>query len=162
MKTLYLIGGPMGVGKTTVGEALKNELPQSIYLEGDYGWNGIPFVLNEENKKKVINNIIGMINDSFTKYENVILGWVMDQQKTIDSIVNGLYENYIKVVSISLVAQPYVIKNRLQKDINSGKRKDDGVIERSLKRLPLFSELNTRKIDTTYLNVEEIVEEIKK
>lgn len=34
-KTLYLIGGPMGVGKTTVGQQLKKELPDCVLLDGD-------------------------------------------------------------------------------------------------------------------------------
>lgn len=162
MKTLYLIGGPMGVGKTTIGEVLSTKLLKSTFLEGDYGWKGIPFVLNDENKKKVLANVIEMVNDAFKTYENVVLAWVMDEQWIIDSIINGLNEKFIDVVSISLIARPYVIKNRLKEDFRSGKRQDDGVIERSLKRLPLYEKLNTRKIDTTYLTIDETVEMIKK
>ena len=32
MKTLYLIGGTMGVGKTTVSQQLKKELTNSVFL----------------------------------------------------------------------------------------------------------------------------------
>ena len=32
MKTIYLIGGTMGVGKTTVSQQLKKELPNSVFL----------------------------------------------------------------------------------------------------------------------------------
>ena len=35
MKTLYFIGGTMGVGKTSVSQQLKNELPDSVFLDGD-------------------------------------------------------------------------------------------------------------------------------
>ena len=31
MKTIYLIGGTMGVGKTTVSQQLKKELPNSVF-----------------------------------------------------------------------------------------------------------------------------------
>ena len=31
MKTIYLIGGTMGVGKTTVSQQLKKELPKSVF-----------------------------------------------------------------------------------------------------------------------------------
>ena len=43
MKTIYLIGGTMGVGKTTVSQQLKKELPKSVFLDGDWcwRWNGI-------------------------------------------------------------------------------------------------------------------------
>ncbi len=34
-KTLYLIGGPMGVGKTAVCRKLNRLLPASVMLDGD-------------------------------------------------------------------------------------------------------------------------------
>ena len=34
MKTIYLIGGTMGVGKTTVSQQLKKELPNSSSSKG--------------------------------------------------------------------------------------------------------------------------------
>ena len=34
MKRLYLIGGPMGVGKTTVCRALQRRLERSVFLDG--------------------------------------------------------------------------------------------------------------------------------
>ena len=39
MKTIYLIGGTMGVGKTTVSQQLKKELPNSVFLDGDWCWD---------------------------------------------------------------------------------------------------------------------------
>ena len=39
MKTLYLIGGPMGVGKTTAGRLLRDRLPHSVFLDGDWCWD---------------------------------------------------------------------------------------------------------------------------
>ena len=35
MKTLYLVGGTMGVGKTTTCKALQRLLPNSVFLDGD-------------------------------------------------------------------------------------------------------------------------------
>ena len=43
MKTIYLIGGTMGVGKTTVSQQLKKELPNSVFLDGDWCWDADPF-----------------------------------------------------------------------------------------------------------------------
>ncbi|MBQ0125795.1 MAG: AAA family ATPase, partial [Clostridiales bacterium] len=39
MKTLYLIGGTMGVGKTTVCQQLKKELDKAVFLDGDWCWD---------------------------------------------------------------------------------------------------------------------------
>lgn len=57
MKTLYLIGGPMGVGKTAVGERLKQDLPNAVYLDGDWCWDASPFQVTQETKTMVIRNI---------------------------------------------------------------------------------------------------------
>ena len=36
MKTIYLIGGTMGVGKTAVCRQLKHDLFRSVFLDGDW------------------------------------------------------------------------------------------------------------------------------
>ena len=38
MKTLFLIGGTMGVGKTTACRILKRKLPACVFLDGDWCW----------------------------------------------------------------------------------------------------------------------------
>lgn len=43
MKTLFMIGGTMGVGKTAVGKLLKEELNNSVFLDGDWCWDASPF-----------------------------------------------------------------------------------------------------------------------
>ena len=163
MKRLYLIGGPMGVGKTTVGHALANKLENAIYIEGDLGWKDIPFIVNEENKKIVLNNIIEMVNSAFSNdYQNVILGWVMDLQSTIDEIVSKTIAKGIKIYSISLIANPETITLRLENDFKNGVRKDDGVVERSIKRIPHYDSLETIKINTSIFSVDEVSELILK
>ena len=39
MKKLIMIGGTMGVGKTTVSHLLKKELNHSVMLDGDWCWD---------------------------------------------------------------------------------------------------------------------------
>ena len=51
MKRLYLIGGTMGVGKTTVCQILKKQLPGSVFLDGDWCWDSSPFQVTQETKK---------------------------------------------------------------------------------------------------------------
>lgn len=57
MKTLYLIGGTMGVGKTTVCRELQKSLPNCVFLDGDWCWDMKPFVVNEETRELVLDNI---------------------------------------------------------------------------------------------------------
>ena len=35
-KTVYMIGGPMGAGKTTVSQLLKKQLDHAVFLDGDW------------------------------------------------------------------------------------------------------------------------------
>ena len=51
MKKLYLIGGTMGVGKTTTCQVLKIKLDKSVFIDGDWCWDMHPFMVNEETKK---------------------------------------------------------------------------------------------------------------
>lgn len=62
MKTIYLIGGTMGVGKTTVSQQLKKVLPNSVFLDGDWCWDADPFQVIEETKAMVMRNICFLLN----------------------------------------------------------------------------------------------------
>lgn len=92
MKTLYLIGGTMGVGKTTISRQLKKDLHNSVFLDGDWCWDADPFQLTEETKEMVMRNICFLLNNFLrcTAYDNIILCWVMHEQYIIDSIINEL------------------------------------------------------------------------
>lgn len=159
MKTLYLLGGPMGVGKATVGKALANVHENSIYIEGDMANDAMSFSLDEEEKKKVLKLIIDMLNKVLNDgYEHVILGWEMDQQSTINAIMQGTKNNCNRINQFSLIASPKILRKRLQNDIKKGIRKDDGVIARSLEKLPLYKHLTTVKIDTSNIDLHQIIE----
>ena len=62
MKTLLLIGGPMGVGKTSVCRCLQKKLNNSVFLDGDWCWDSNPFLVTEETKEMVMDNIGYLLN----------------------------------------------------------------------------------------------------
>jgi shikimate kinase len=161
MKTLYLIGGTMGVGKTAVSQQLKRDLPNSVFLDGDWCWDASPFQVTEETKKMVMENICYLLNQFLhcSAYDHVIFCWVMHQQSIIDSILERLDLSDCQVKSISLLASENTLRNRLQADVDSGIRAAD-VIERSVARIPLYQELSTIKVDTDYKTISAIAGEI--
>lgn len=57
MKNLIIINGTMGVGKSTVCKELNKRLIRSVWLDGDWCWMMNPWVVNDENKKMVVQNI---------------------------------------------------------------------------------------------------------
>lgn len=161
MKKLYLIGGPMGVGKTTVCQALKRLLPNSVFLDGDWCWDASPFQVTEETKIMVMDNICHTLNNflACSAYENVIFGWVMDHQSILDEVKSGLALSGVEVKAVSLICTPMQLEERLNMDVARGLRAPD-VVTRSLARLPLYDALDTRKVDTTGQTVAEVVQNI--
>lgn len=74
MKRLFLINGTMGVGKTATGKELLDLLPNCAFLDGDWCWDMNPFVVNQETKSMVEDNIVYILNN-FLKcsvYENIV------------------------------------------------------------------------------------------
>lgn len=161
MKRLFLIGGPMGVGKSTVGQILKNRLPDSVFLDGDWCWDAHPFAVSEETKRMVMENICFLLKNflACTAYENIIFCWVMHEQRIIDELLANLPLDGCRVTALSLVCSEVELRLRLQKDVAAGLR-TDGVIARSLARLPLYSGLATLKIDTSGKNAAAVAEAI--
>lgn len=162
MKNLYIIGGTMGVGKTAVGQQLKLDLPNSVFLDGDWCWDASPFQATDETKAMVIDNISYLLNSFLhcSAYKNVIFCWVMHQQVIIDSIIEKLDMQNCLVKCISLIANKTNLCRRLTEDVKTGIRSED-VIERSIMRLPLYQILSTIKIDTNEKTVAMIAKEIK-
>lgn len=74
MKTLILIGGTMGIGKTTACQCLKKALPRAVFLDGDRCWDADPFQVTDETKAMVEGNICYLLNSFLhcSAYENVI------------------------------------------------------------------------------------------
>ena len=161
MKNLYLIGGPMGVGKTTVCQCLKKKLPAAVFLDGDWCWDADPFVVTDETKAMVQKNIAFMLNSFLgcSAYENVIFCWVMHQQAIIDTLLSNLDTAGRRVQVISLTADKNQLAKRISADIARGKRDEDS-LRRSLGYLPLYSRLDSVKIDTTGLTRRQTDEKI--
>ena len=161
MKTLLLIGGPMGVGKTSVCRCLQKKLNNSVFLDGDWCWDSNPFLVTEETKEMVLNNICTILNNFLqcSVYENIIFCWVMHEQSIIDTILARLNPADCRVIPISLLCSKEKLVQRLEQDVATGVRTDD-VIQRSVERIGLYQNLNTIKIDTSDKSVAAIVKEI--
>jgi len=162
MKTLYMIGGTMGVGKTTVCRGLSKKLENCVFLDGDWCWDSNPFQVTEETKTMVLENISFLLNQFIrcSAYDNIVFCWVMHEQRIIDTILSRLDLAQVCVKSVSLVCSEKTLRERLQKDIDCGIRTPD-VICRSIERMPLYEQLNTVRIDTENRTICETAEEIR-
>lgn len=163
MKKLYLVGGTMGVGKTAVCKLLRDMLPNSVFLDGDWCWDMNPFVVTEETKSMVMDNICHLLRNfiACSRYDNIVFGWVMHEQAIIDDILSRLDTSDCAVKCISLVCSGEALTARLKKDIDAGLRAPD-IVARSLVRLPLYECLDTLKIDVSGISVRDAAEIISR
>lgn len=155
MKSLYLTGGAMGVGKTTTCQHLKKTLPNAVLLDGDWCWDATPSRITDETKQMVIDNICYLLNNFIhcSAYENIVFCWVVHEQRIIDTIAARLDTRHCRIKAVSLICTETCLKERLDRDIHRGVRSGD-VIKRSLARLPQYTLLSTQKIDTSQCSAE--------
>ena len=159
MKTLWLIGGPMGVGKTTACRLMQQRLSRCVFLDGDWCWDIHPFTVTEETKAMVMDNIVHMLRGylACTAVEHVVFCWVMHQQAILDELLARLPLEGVRVNALSLVCKEEELIRRLQRDVDAGLRQAD-VIPRSLERLQHYPALDTRRLDVTCLTPAETAE----
>ena len=151
MKNLYLIGGTMGVGKTTVCRILKQQLPDAVFLDGDWCWDMHPFRVTAETKEMVLDNIVHVLNGFLrcSAFQNVVFCWVLHEQAIADAILSRL-EGSFALRRVSLVCTPEKLAERLMRDVRAGLR-DESVVARSVPRLPLYDRLDGEKLDVSEL-----------
>lgn len=149
-KRLILIGGTMGIGKTTIGQYLVEKcLDNAVFLDGDWCWYMHPWVFNEENKTMVLRNIQFVLNSFIANstLENIVFVWVMHQQTIIDDLLAGLDGNF-EVYSFSLMASEAELTRRYSKDIDSGIRAQAG-LQGAIDRIKMYQDVKSIKVDVT-------------
>lgn len=156
LKNLYIIGGTMGVGKTTVCKILKQKLNRAVFLDGDWCWDMQPFQVTPETKKMVMENIAFLLNNFIrcSAYDNIIFCWVMHEQPIIDDILSRLDTSGCRIHALSLICGREALFQRLGKDMEAGIR-DGDIMTRSWERMALYEKLNTIKLDVSQLSPEE-------
>ncbi len=161
MKKLYLIGGPMGAGKSAVGRELNRLANKSVWLDGDDLWRMSPFTVSDSTKLMVMANIRAVINNFLVcpDIDCVIFTWVMHEQEIIDDILLGLALDGVEVRAVSLILSEESLKSRLEKDIAAGIRQPD-IVERSLGYLKKYDLLDTEKLDVSGISPEEAAKRI--
>lgn len=162
MRTLYIVGGTMGVGKTTACKILADDLPNSVFLDGDWCGDLHPFRVTDETKRMVMDNIVTCLANFLAcpGIDNVVFCWVMHEQAIIDEILSRLDLDDVRVVTVSLTCDEKTLRDRLRLDVDAGLREPD-VIERSVTRLPLYAALETMKVDTSALAPVEVARRIE-
>ncbi|MBE6088529.1 MAG: nucleotide kinase [Clostridium beijerinckii] len=162
-KKVIIINGTMGVGKSATCRELNKKLKNSVWLDGDWCWMINPFVVNEENKKMVINNINYLLRSFLTNssLEYIIFNWVIHMEEIFDDILEPLNDLNFEIIKITLICDEDALKKRILGDVKL-KLRDEEYVSRSVERLDLYKEMSTKKIDTSNISVLETVDKIMK
>ena len=149
----------MGIGKSTICNQLNQDLDHSVFLDGDWCWNMDPFVVNQDTKNMVLDNITHCLNNFIHTpgIENIIFCWVMHKQDIIDQIIQKLDTEGVDIHLISLTCEKEELIKRMLID-----RRDNQTIRKSLQYLELYKDLDTQKIDVTTLDVQKTIDKIKR
>lgn len=156
-KTLILINGCMGVGKTAVAQALYRRLQRSVWLDGDWCWMMNPWVISDENKRMVEDNIAYLLRSFLTNegFDYVVFSWVMHRPEIIEGLLERLADLPFEAHRISLVCSEEVLRARM---LEGGR--DGLAVEESLRRAPLYRRMDTHQVDTTDLPIAGVVDAI--
>ena len=159
MKNLIFVNGTMGAGKTAVCRALQGRLEPCVFLDGDWCWDMRPFIVTEETKAVVTDNICAMLGNFLrcSAWENIVYCWVMQDKASADNILRRLDLTNVNARLFTLMVSEKALRARLDADVQAGKRTAD-VIERSVARLPLYERMDSEKIDTDALTPDQIAE----
>ena len=156
MKQLILISGPMGVGKTTAAHELLNNIPRSVWLDGDWCWEqGNHWDFSAENKKMVMDNITYLLGNFLANpnFETVIFSWVMHLPEIHEELLARLEDYDFDVFDISLVCSEDTLRGRID-----GRGSDE--VERAMSYLSLYDKLDNIKLDTTDRSPTRVVDDI--
>ena len=159
MKNLILINGTMGAGKTATSRQIQKMLPKCVFLDGDWCWDASPFIVTDETKNMVQNNIGYLLNNflNCSAYENVIFCWVMHEESIIDEILSIVQHNDYHLFKFSIVCTEEALISRIKRDVENGIR-SEFLIGRSITRLQKYNQMDTQKIDTTDISPEQVAQ----
>jgi len=154
MKTLLVINGTMGVGKTTVSMLLQQRLTPSIFLDGDWCWFMNPWHANDLNKTMVEDNIVHLLNSFLNnpQFDWIIFSWILHKERIWQGLAQRLDLDQCHIKRFTLTCNPEALEKRMVND-----HRTTDVITRSLTRLDQYLDQQTIKIDTTDCTPEEVV-----
>jgi predicted ABC-type ATPase len=146
MTKLVLLGGPTGVGKSTVLRELEGRIGKSALLDADDVWRASPSLGVSANRHLAIQNVVSVMRGYFEAgCEIALVSWVFARSELYQPVIDGLEDRADSIQMLYLVADPKSIASRLRK------REESEKLEYALSRLTLIESLPFAKLDTTPL-----------
>ena len=157
MKTVYIISGPLGVGKTSVSSALSKVLEQTTLVVGDdlYNLEKESDLAWEEKLRKSWERIVALTKKHLDSGQSVVVDFVVEDE--LPWFMEQLSGKNVHFRYIVLLADKKSVLDRLK---NRGELRYK---DRSMVLLDQLSKDSSNKkyiIDTTNKEIKEIVQEI--
>ncbi len=156
-KTMYIISGPLGAGKTSVTQKLSNQLENTVLIEGDFLFHQAEEIKKISWDQRVAltwKNIIVISRNYIQADLDVIIDFVVEDE--LNWIKENTKDLNVKIVYVVLMTNEETLANRLNK------RNEIQYLGRSLELLQKLDTAENSKfiIDTTDKSIEEIVQTI--
>lgn len=157
MKTILLLLGPNGVGKSTTAKHIVEKLPNTALVDSDWCR-----AMNPYDMDTVINNIYSLMSNYLhcTAVKTLILpyGFHGDRKKRYDAVINKLHEDGIDftVFPVILMCSPEENISRAQNDMRDKERVQRGIEN----TFHFYDEYDCPKIDTTDINAQQAAERV--
>lgn len=153
MSRLILLGGPPGVGKSTVLRSLSGRFPKSAILDADDIWRVSEDVTNPW--PFWISSVVSVMRGYFgAGCELGILSWVFARAELFQPVLDGLADVVDHSHLLYLVASPESLEQRLIE------RGEPEKISYAKTRLELINELPFPRVDISNISAAEAAERI--
>ncbi len=161
MSRLVLLGGPVGVGKSTVMRALKKRIPKVGLVDADEIWCVSDDLSAQESRSYAHDNVNAVIAGyARAGVETCVVNWVFARKALYQPIVDEVGRLFDEVLQVYLIATPEILEVRIrQRWLQQGNGFDvDDLTRYALSRLQLIQALPFDKIDTSTLSVDQVAE----
>lgn len=153
MSRLVLLGGPPGVGKSTVLRSLSGRFPKSAILDADDIWRVSEDVTSPG--RLWIAGVVSVMRGYFgAGCELGIVSWVFARAELFQPVLDGLGDVVDHSHLVYLVASPESLEQRLIE------RGEPEKIPYAKTRLQLINELPFPRVDTSHISAAEAADRI--
>jgi len=153
---LVLIGGPPGVGKTSLLACLERRLERSACLDADDVRRFHPSQLDERVLSIGVENVIAVLRGYLDgPFQQVILTWVLADPTLVERILAGLDGLYGSLLFVHLVASPAALQARCRRQPD--RKRPWELVQAKLQQIHAQP---TAKIDTTGLEAEAVADRV--